>query len=162
MNTDSDQDDSEWEPVWRVVAVSSLPFPFHLFRCPFEQRHLRALELVGADPDDWETPEQCASAFALFTADLGTETARCPYHLPVWKLAAQRAVEAVRPDGSHRAVDISGLDGETQWAAYDLFVEPIFLTSDRLGNGQHRTCALKCADVPEVPIQDYRRRRMPA
>ncbi len=45
-----------------MVPVSTLPFPFHLFRCPFEQRHLRALELVGVDRDDWETPVVRASA----------------------------------------------------------------------------------------------------
>jgi hypothetical protein len=144
-----------------VVPVSTLPFPFHLFRCPFEQRHLRALELVGADQDDWETPEQCAGACELFVADLGTDMAACPYHLPDWKLAAQRAVEAVRLDGSHAEVNLQGLNEQTEWAAYDLFAEPIFLTGDRLGNGQHRTCAMKCAGVAAVPIEGYRRRQPP-
>lgn len=161
MPVDEDSENSEWEPVWRVVPVSTLPFPFHLFRCPFEQQHLRALELVGVDPDDWETPEQCASAFELFVADLGPHVAECPYHLPNWKLAAQRAVEAVRPDGSNAEIDLHGLDEQTEWAAYDLFVEPIFIDGDRLGNGQHRTCAMKCAGVAAVPIQYYRRRQAP-
>lgn len=148
---------SGWESVWRIVPVDDLPPPSHLFRCPFEQRHLQALTLAGADPDDWETPEQGAHAFELFVADLGAEIAECPYHLPDWRLAAERASNAVREDGSHSEVDLLGLDVVTQWAAYDLFAEPIFISGDRLGNGQHRTCAMKCARAEVVPIQDLRR-----
>jgi hypothetical protein len=152
-------DQSEWEPVWSAIAVSALPFPFHLFRCPFETQHLHALELAGADPDHWATPEECARAFELFITDIGRDVPECPYHVPDWQLAASRAVEALRPDGSHAAVNLEGLDRETQWAAHDLFVEPIFINGSRLGNGQHRTCAMKCAGAALVPIQDYRLRR---
>lgn len=156
-----DPGDHEWEAFWRVVPVSSLPFPFHLWKCPFEARHLRALEVAGAEPDDYATPEQCSNAFRIFVADLGEAIATCPYHQPDWKVAAERAVEAVRrdPGGSPAEPETRNLDEETDWAAWEFFTEPIFVDGGRLGNGQHRVCAMKCVGVRAAPIQDYRRCR---
>jgi hypothetical protein len=54
------------ELVWRVVPVAALPFPHHLFRCPFEDRHRSAVAAVGAPPDDFATPDQRRRAFKLF------------------------------------------------------------------------------------------------
>ena len=158
MDDDPDHENVEYERVWRVVPVNALPFPFHLWKCPFEQRHLRALETVGADPDDYANPEQCSNAFDIFVADLGAEIVACPYHLPNWKLAAERAIEATTRD-PHDAITklaIEDLDNETEWAAWEFFAEPIRLDGNRLGNGQHRTCAMKCAGVLAAPIEDYR------
>jgi hypothetical protein len=152
-------EDNEWEPIWLIVQVATLPFPFHLFRCQFEQEHLHALRRAGADPDEGPSPEQCATAFELFLTDIGSAVSACPYHEPDWNLATERAVQAVRPDGSHAEIKLAGLDEGTQRAAFDLFAEPIFLNGDRLGNGQHRTCAMKSSGVSSVPIEDFRRRR---
>ena len=155
MDDDLDHENVDYELVWRVVPVNALPFPFHLWKCPFERRHLRALEAVGADPDNYATPEQCSSAFEIFVADLWAEIAACPYHLPNWKLAAERAIEAVAsdPDAPVATLQIEGLDDETEWAAWEFFAEPIHLDGNRLGNGQHRTCAMKCAGVLAAPIR---------
>lgn len=153
--------DDEYEPFWRVVPVSELPFPFHLFRCPFVERHVDALHAVRTNPEEYSTPDQCARAFRLFVDDVGTEIADCPYHLPDSHRAAQRALEAVRrdPDGFDVSADTNGLDDETEWAAWEFFAHPIFISGDRLGNGQHRVCAMKCAGVREIPIEDLRRRQ---
>ncbi len=88
--------EAEYESFWRVVPVVALPFPFHLFRCPFVERHLRALQDVGAQPDDYATPEQRSRAFRLFVPDVAAGLTTCRYHQPDWNLAAERAVEAVR------------------------------------------------------------------
>lgn len=151
----------EYERFWRVVPVSTLPFPFHLFRCPFEKRHRRALEIAGADPDDYETPEQCSSAFRIFMTELGAEVTTCPYHVPDWMLAAERAIEAVvrDPFAPGAGIQTHDLDEQTAWAAWEFFAEPIFVDGARLGNGQHRVCAMKCAGVPAAPIEDYQPRR---
>jgi hypothetical protein len=91
-------------------------------------------------------------------ADLGAEIAACPYHLPNWKLAAERAIEATTrgPDAAITKLAIDGLDDETEWAAWEFFAEPIHLNGNRLRNGHHRTCAMKCAGVLAAPIEDYR------
>lgn len=156
--------DDEYESFWRVVPVVALPFPFHLFRCPFVERHLRALEAVGAQRDDYATPEQCSRAFRLFVTDVAEELTTCPYHQRDWNLAAERAIEAVRrrqsEGGSRVTAETEGLDHETAWAAWEFFAEPIWISGgDRLGNGQHRVCAMKCAGVLEAPIEEIRPRR---
>ena len=71
MNDGPEYENVEYERIWRVVPVIALPFPFHLWKCPFEERHLRALETVGADPGDYATAAQCAGAFEIFVADIG-------------------------------------------------------------------------------------------
>jgi len=160
---DEDWGDDDYETFWRVVPVVGPPFPFHLFRCPFVERHLRALEAVGAQSDDYATAEQCSRAFGLFVTDVAAEIATCPYHQPDWNLAAERAIEAVRrrttEAGSRVTAETAGLDHETAWAAWDFFAEPIWIDGDRLGNGQHRVCAMKCAGVLEAPIEEIRPRR---
>jgi hypothetical protein len=143
-----------------VIAVESLPFPFHLFRCPFEGDHLRALAASGARSGERATPLQLARAFEVFRSDKGVELATCPYHTPNWSLAAERAASAVNPDGSHREPATHGFDEDTAWAAWSMFFEPIYLDGERLGNGQHRTCALKCANAVAVPVEAARRRNV--
>lgn len=159
MDEDVGGDDA-YERFWRVVPVASLPFPFHLFRCPFVERHLRALKAVGGRPDDYATPEQCSRAFRLFLTDVAAELTTCPYHQPDWNLATERAIDAVRRGpidaGSWVTAETQGLDHETAWAAWNFFAEPIWINGDRLGNGQHRVCAMKCAGVLEAPIEESR------
>jgi hypothetical protein len=50
-------------------------------------------------------------------------------------------------------VDTRSLDPETGWAFWSFFREPIFVSGDRLGNGQHRVCALRLAGVERCPIE---------
>jgi hypothetical protein len=162
VDDDADGGD-DYETFWRVVRVNTLPFPFHLFRCPFVGTHLRALEAAGADPDSYATPEQCSQAFRVFVTDTASKLTTCPYHQPNWNLAAAKASTAARgaPTEAKSRIrpDTTGLDHETAWAAWSLVAEPLWINGDRLGNGQHRVCAMKCADVLEIPIEEIRSRR---
>jgi hypothetical protein len=40
-----------------------------------------------------------------------------------------------------------GLEDEDLWAAVRFFREPIWVDGKRLGNGQHRVCAMKVSGV---------------
>lgn len=94
--------DNVYEPFRRIVPVSELPFPFHLFRCPFVDRNVRAVHAARTNAEEDSTPDPCARAFRLFVGDVGTKIADCPYHLPDWHLAAQRALEPPAPTHSAR------------------------------------------------------------
>jgi hypothetical protein len=160
----NEREEDGYQRFWRLVPVVALPYPFHLFRCRFVDRHLEALAAVGASPDEFPTPAQCASAFSAFVRELSDEINDCPFHQPDWGLAAERAINATRQDGSDDLaqirVDTSELDDETSWAAWSFFEEPIWLSGYRLGNGQHRTCAMKCARVAQAPGEEARPRQM--
>jgi hypothetical protein len=54
------------------------------------------------------------------------------------------AVQAARHAGENQD------SGEALWS---FFREPIFVSGDVLGNGQHRICAMKLARVPRCLIE---------
>lgn len=155
MTSNLDEDDDA--PRWSIVPARALPYPFNLSRCRFADRHATALEAVGSTPDECPTAAQCSSAFDAFIEELADLINACPFHQPDWRLAAERAIDAThKPDSgdlSQIAVDTSELDDKTSWAAWSFFSEPIWIDGDRIGNGQHRLCAMKCTDVSKLPIE---------
>jgi len=141
---------------FRVMAVDGLPAPHVLWKCRWAALHER---LTGEHGDD---AEGCRRAFAAFIDQLGPERiAECPKHGPKWRLAAEIAASLVvsdrspSPDEIERALNAAGADNDTWWAVDSFFDgEPIFLSGDRLGNGQHRACALKVSGAAVCPVAD--------
>ena len=99
------------------------------------------------------------SAFESFAAD-DRKVKSCEYHRPDWTKAAEVACSLVERGltGDMHAFDLAskeaGLDECTRWAALSFLVEPIFVDGPRLGNGQHRVCAMKMAGVERCPIEN--------
>ena len=152
---DVDEDDWRSEHHWEVVPVAGLPFPHHLFKCPLEEEHKRMLVNAGAAPGRHSTAEERRRAFELFAAGFSDRIATCPYHQPDWCLAAELASAAVDATGQgwFDVVETAGLDSEAEWAVWEFGTEPIWLDGDRLGNGQHRVCAMKVAGALRCPIE---------
>jgi hypothetical protein len=143
---------------WTIVSANELPFPRHLFRCILEYEHLRILESI-----DENEPPRYQRAWEQFAREHRSEMWRCEYHDPDWVTAAKLAVQIVesgRADGA--LIDYAGVLDEvvranklgcaSTWVMWSFFEEPILVGGDELGNGQHRTCALKAAGVARCPI----------
>lgn len=60
-------------------------------RCRFPERHVRALQAAGTNPEKHSTPDQCAARLPLFADDVATEIADCSCHLPDWHLEPESA-----------------------------------------------------------------------
>lgn len=154
---DVDEDDPRQELQWRVVPVAGLPFPHHLFKCPLEEEHKRMLVEAGGVPECRSTAEERRRAFELFVTRFSDRIDTCPYHQPDWRLAAEMASAAVDATGQDQdwfdVLETSGLDRETEWAVWESGYEPIWIDGDRLGNGQHRVCAMKVARTVRCPIE---------
>lgn len=86
------------------------------------------------------------------------ELAECPYHQADWHTAAAAAIKLAQAGDSSgealaAAIATQQLDSATAEALHSFFAEPIFVSGDGLGNGQHRVCAMKVARVPHCPIE---------
>jgi hypothetical protein len=156
---ESDLPRPDRRPTWRVVDVQSLPFPKHLFRCPFELEHLGCVAAAG------DVPDRYRRAFERFVSAMGPRMRECEYHQADWPLATEAALRAVKSgaaaDGGVKlAAELAAVgeppDSLTAWMAWSFFDEPIWVQGQDgpLGNGQHRVCAMKVAGVTRCPIRD--------
>jgi len=137
---------------WSIVAVDSLPWAHHPFRCRWAARFERLT------PDDAPEAERRAAVRDLALSLTPAELAACPYHDADWRMAAETAVALVESgdtsiEALERIVASLRLDGNTAEALCSFFSDPIFVAGDGLGNGQHRVCAMKLADVPRCPVE---------
>jgi hypothetical protein len=138
---------------WRIVPVADLPYPHDLFKCSWRDLHRAA---IAAEAD---SPGGRRRAFEAFLADVGsTRITRCPYHELNWAVAAdfvcdqfnsrvydrERIITAARAVG----VDESAIEGICEF-----FREPVWISGDGLGNGQHRSCAMRVAGGKSCPIE---------
>jgi hypothetical protein len=84
------------------------------------------------------------------------QIAECRYHATDWMTAARVAVELVEAGATDDDIDAAAEahDPCTGYAIASFWAEPIFVDGRRLGNGQHRVCAMKLAGVPQCPIED--------
>jgi hypothetical protein len=136
---------------WRIADVEALPWPSDLFRCPWRERIADVLD--GSD----ESGRQAATR-SLVLGLTPEEVAACPYHQPDWLLAARTAVALLESDRfslEHlsSAAQVAGMDRDTEEAMYGFIWEPIIWNGGaRVGNGQHRVCAMKLAGVPRCPV----------
>lgn len=132
----------EATPAWRIVRVDDLPWAHNPFRC----RWKKEFDATGTGD------------FGAFVRGLAPdELAECPYHdgLTDWVEAARVAVELVEaggPDPGDGYEPAETHTGCTPWAIVSFFAYPIHLDGDRLGNGQHRVCAMKVTGVERCPI----------
>lgn len=137
---------------WEIVEVDSLPWPHHPFKCRWTERFERVLA-AGA-PESEHRAAVRDLALSLTPAEL----AACPYHDADWRAAAAAAVTLAKSgDTSCEAlaavIASQEMDDSTAEALCSFFKDPIFLSDDGLGNGQHRVCAMKLAQVPRCPIE---------
>jgi hypothetical protein len=130
-------------PTWRVVDVNDLPWAHLPFKCRWKRD-------VAASHCD---------SFGDFIRSLTpAQIAECEYHVGTdWVIAAHVACELVEagtttPDDFSSAA--AGHDACTGWGIVSFRSHPIFLNGDELGNGQHRVCAMKLADVARCPIEN--------
>ncbi|MFK0258443.1 hypothetical protein [Streptomyces sp. NPDC090445] len=140
----------------RPVPVSQLPWPHRLPRCPHFPR-VEAIEKTY--PDDWYAGQLAhAELFARLTPE---DFAACPYHQGNWAAIAEAATElaaAELADGAERgrkAYAMEQLDERDREWARALVQDPICWDEnhDSLTNGQHRTCALRAAGIPCLPVE---------
>lgn len=139
-----------------IADVASLPWPHGLFRCP----HTRLPQASAREPEAGDDEKGQAFVEAGVRSLSKAQVQLCPYHCPDWKVAARLAIDWWRDCGREgRLEDFAlaaadaKLDAATRWAAESFFVEPIWINGPLLGNGQHRVCAMKLADVPRCLVE---------
>jgi hypothetical protein len=138
---------------WSIVAVADLPYPHHLFRCEWQDLHK---QLVTEEGDDSAGRRR---AFERFVTEIGAAgMASCPCHEGDWTEAARVATE-IAASGMADFIDAidarlaAGADAKTMSAVLSLSDEPIWINGDRLGNGQHRSCAMRAAGADTCPVE---------
>ncbi|MFE2270725.1 hypothetical protein ACFXB4_15960 [Streptomyces lavendulae] len=140
----------------RPVPVSQLPWPHRLSKC----LHFPRVEAIEKTyPEDWYAGQVAhAELFARLTPD---DFAACPYHEGNWAAIAEAATEfaaAELDDDAERgraAYAMEHLNERDREWARALVQDPICWDDnhDGLTNGQHRTCALRAAGVPYLPVE---------
>jgi hypothetical protein len=125
-------------PPFVIAKVSGLPWPHYRFKCEnadaFRGAHDHAAVLARLAPETLE---------------------RCWTHTVDWRRVAAVAVDAVSAGHDFPSEDAFRALGRSLGEhLYWLFAEPIFVSGDRLGNGQHRVCAMKAQGVPLVPVEN--------
>lgn len=139
------------------VAVAELPWPWHPFKCRWEERFKQLVPHY----DDLDDSERARHFGAMIAGLSEQELGQCPYHVADWRLAAELAVifhrneKSPAAQGFEREVrKLGGGPAEIE-AIRSLWEEPISWTpgSPVVGNGQHRVCALKCAGA-EIALVD--------
>jgi hypothetical protein len=137
---------------WQIAEVAAMPWPFDLFNCDWRERagSVEGLDLGG-----------CQAAMRSMVESLSPdEVSACSYHRPDWPLAADTAVALVERTGDLADDDLAtaarSMDSETAWALYSFVGQPIIWNGgQRLGNGQHRVCAMKLQGVERCPVVEY-------
>jgi hypothetical protein len=143
---------SRMSRLWTLMDVDALPWPHHLFRCRWAHR-------FGEATKDAATEAECRSNVRAVASALSEEeVAACEYHSAQWNVAADIGVELVRNGDTSwtaisRAQQAHGLNDATAQALLSLFADPIFLSGESLGNGQHRVCALKLSRARRCPVE---------
>jgi hypothetical protein len=137
---------------WRIVEVATLPWPRCLFRCPLHSALQGDIKFMK------DLHEAQAATRRLSLSLSGDEVAKCPYHRPDWRLAADTAVALLERTGgltveiADQAVRSIEMDDETAWALISLVADPILWGGgDEVANGQHRVCAMKLAGASRCP-----------
>ena len=94
-----------------------------------------------------------------FLAQIGVAgIARCPYHEVDWATAADfvseqfesRVYDSEQIITAARAVGVEATAIEGIW---EFFREPVWINGKSLGNGQHRSCALRVAGGKTCPVE---------
>lgn len=139
----------------RVIAVNDLPWPHFLFRCRFSAVFEAAVPSDADDDVRAQYVEACARGIPP------RRLPRCEYHRPNWTWAAATAIACWETGDAEQALQDAAEAGrrmgeshDTVWAMYSFFWDPILISGTRLGNGQHRVCAMKLAGVPRCLIED--------
>ena len=138
---------------WRVVAVEDLPYPHDLFKCAWRDIHRAAIAAHEAGPDGRQR------AFDAFLSEIGDEgVARCPYHEIDWALAAdfvcnQFSGGVYDSERIDKAAQAAGLDDKQREGIWEFFKEPVWISGRQLGNGQHRSCAMRASGGARCPIE---------
>ncbi len=140
-----------WDDV-ATVATADLPWPHGPFRCPHNSRFEAILERL---PPGWASHPAAGAQWYLSLTD--ADFAACPFHQADWQRIAEVSVELRRrmPTGADAATlnallaELCPDDPERTWVR-SLFTDPIHydVHSDRVGNGQHRACALRASGAP--------------
>lgn len=136
-----------------VVAVADLPWPHDLFRCKQHDVFQTQAPAGLANAERQPHVERIARSFSE------PQIRRCYYHRPNWHWVTRAAIgcfeRGVQP-GPGECVDAARAAGEgrdTGAALMWLFVDPIFVSGDQIGNGQHRVCGMKLAGVSHCLIE---------
>lgn len=132
--------------------MDALPWPDHLFRCHWARLFDEATRCASTGAERRHIVRTVATALSR------DEVGACEYHSARWDVAADIAVQLARSgDTSWSAIAAAerayDLGGATAQALYSFFADPIFVSGESLGNGQHRVCALKLARARHCPIE---------
>ena len=147
-----------------VVAVERLPGP-HGLRCGLSDEWRTAIEQAGLTHATMEEIARWSPTW-ITTRD-PDDLARCGYHQEVdWRKIADLACRAFdeaiakfgpEGDATHlpRRRFLRGLRPQEKLYLGSLFADPIcwLPTTGYLTNGQRRSCALRAAGAPYVPVE---------
>jgi hypothetical protein len=135
-----------------VVAVADLPFAHNPFRCPHGKRYE---QILATYPDSWSSHAPAGAQFFLSLAD--DDFTACEFHAADWAAVGAASVELLarlqRGDGREAVEQLAdqllASEPERGWLV-SLFRDPIHYSAgaDRVGNGQHRACALRASGAP--------------
>jgi len=137
----------------RIVEVADLPWAHNPYKCAFAD-DFKATAPADIDFDD------SREYFASFAAALPPEQVQtCRYHAANWHVAAEAAIRVWHDNAPDVDTEVerllaAGESEDTVEAMCSFYWEPIFVSGARLGNGQHRVCAMKLAGVPRCLIED--------
>lgn len=143
----------------RVVPVSDLPDP-HFMRALRPGSGSSSCEL-GTEDGHLDTLAERAAYVAKARAFPQGPDHPCRFHRVAWPKVAAIACSIVRASlpfdsAIAEAVRDNRLTGPEEQAIKSLLRGPqaVLYSPGRqeVGDGQHRVCALKSADVPEVPV----------
>ena len=135
-----------------VVAVADLPWTHNPSRCPHLDR-FRTIESLY--PEEQWTPPVVGAQWFLTLSEQDLE--QCDHHSPDWLTVAAASVEIFEGLDATATLDtipelVTARLGNTPEAerCLSLFYEPITWRHchTRVGDGQHRICALKAAGAP--------------
>jgi hypothetical protein len=124
-----------------------------LFKCPWRNAHLKAIAAETKSPDGRRR------AFEAFLTEIGTAgIAQCPYHELDWAAAAdftcrQFGGRVYDPERLTTAARDAGLGTAAVEGIWEFFSEPVWIDGSRLGNGQHRSCAMRVSGGASCPVE---------
>ena len=146
---------------WRIADIADIPFPTtpggKTSDCPLDDISKRAYKEKG----DNVTGDEVLDALKKRES----EVRKCWHHrlrkrelFYVAELSCRLIEQRTQPvtENIEPLVKLDGFSTDVQYAVEALFEDPLFWSftkEAKLGNGQHRLCALKAYGVPRVAVE---------
>ena len=146
---------AEPRPTYSVVNVADLPLQHGMYQCAHAQRFN---DLLAAHRQN-----EKAAATEFFATLSDADRDACPYHLPGWKVIADRAVAIIGELGPvpsdesiEQGVWVAGSlsDSERGWLSTLFGSQALVASRHGFTNGQHRGCAIRFSGAKQIVVAD--------